>query len=45
MNPSETLSQQGRTLLRLGVALFLFTSFEGFAVPYFAPISAVRFIC
>ena len=36
MNPSETLSRQGRTLLRLGVALFLFTSFEGFPVPHFA---------
>jgi hypothetical protein len=24
------------TLLQIGVALFLFTSFEGFAVPYFA---------
>jgi hydroxylaminobenzene mutase len=36
MKPSETASRQGRSLLQLGVALLLFTSFEGFAVPYFA---------
>jgi hypothetical protein len=30
------LSRQGHRLLQLGVVLFLFTSFEGFAVPYFA---------
>jgi hydroxylaminobenzene mutase len=36
MNRTEALSRQGRILLQLGVALFLFTSFEGFAVPYFA---------
>jgi (hydroxyamino)benzene mutase len=30
------LSRQGHRLLQIGVALFLFTSFEGFAVPYFA---------
>jgi len=29
MNPSEMLSRQGRYLLQLGIALFLFTSFEG----------------
>jgi hydroxylaminobenzene mutase len=29
------LSLQGHRLLQVGVALFLFTSFEGFAVPYF----------
>jgi hydroxylaminobenzene mutase len=29
------LSRQGHRLLQLGVALFLFTSFEGFAVPCF----------
>jgi hydroxylaminobenzene mutase len=29
------LSRQGHRLLQLGVALFLFTSFEGFAIPYF----------
>jgi hydroxylaminobenzene mutase len=29
------LSRQGHRLLQIGVALFLFTSFEGFAVPYF----------
>jgi (hydroxyamino)benzene mutase len=38
MNPSQTLprqilSRQGRCLLQLGVALFLFTSFEGFVIP------------
>ena len=32
MNPSETLSRQGRCLLQLGVGLFLFTSFEGFVI-------------
>jgi (hydroxyamino)benzene mutase len=36
MNASNTLSRQGHRLLQIGVALFLFTSFEGFAVPYFA---------
>ena len=36
MNPPETLSRQGRCLLQLGVALFLFTSFEGFAIPALA---------
>lgn len=36
MNPSETLSRQGRCLLQLGVALFLFTSFEGFVIPALA---------
>src|SRR4029450_2909008 len=36
MNGTNILSRQGHRLLQLGVALFLFTSFEGFAVPYFA---------
>ena len=36
MNPSATLSCQGRYLLQLGVVLFLFTSFEGFVIPAFA---------
>jgi hydroxylaminobenzene mutase len=36
MNRSELLSRQGHRLLQLGVALFLFTSLEGFFVPYFA---------
>ncbi len=36
MNGSNVLSRQGQRLLQLGVALFLFTSFEGFVVPYFA---------
>src|SRR5262249_51817278 len=30
------LSRQGQRLLQLGVALLLFTAFEGFAIPYFA---------
>jgi (hydroxyamino)benzene mutase len=36
VNGSHTLSREGHHLLQIGVALFLFTSFEGFAVPYFA---------
>jgi hydroxylaminobenzene mutase len=36
MNPSNLLVRQGHRLLQLGVALLLFTSFEGFAVPYVA---------
>jgi hydroxylaminobenzene mutase len=28
--------RQGHRLIQLGVALFLFTSFEGFAIPYLA---------
>src|SRR5262249_22268416 len=35
MDQSALLSRQGQRLLQLGVALFLFTSFEGFVVPYF----------
>jgi hydroxylaminobenzene mutase len=33
---SSLVSRQGHRLLQLGVALFLFTSFEGFAIPYLA---------
>ena len=33
MNLSEMLSRQGRRLLQLGIALFLFTSLEGFVIP------------
>jgi hydroxylaminobenzene mutase len=36
MNPSMMLQRQGHRLLQVGVALFLFTSFEGFAIPYLA---------
>jgi hydroxylaminobenzene mutase len=36
MNPSKALNHQGHRLLQLGVALFLLTSFEGFAIPYVA---------
>jgi hydroxylaminobenzene mutase len=30
------LARQGRQLLQIGILLFLFTSFEGFVIPYFA---------
>src|SRR3954454_833207 len=33
---SNALPRQGHRLIQLGVALFLFTSFEGFIVPYLA---------
>ncbi len=36
MNPSTALSRQGHRLLQVGVALFLFTSLEGFTIPYLA---------
>jgi hypothetical protein len=36
MNSSNLLSRHGHRLLQLGVALFLFTCFEGFAIRYFA---------
>ena len=36
MNSSPMLSRQGHRLLQIGVALFVFSSFEGFAIPYFA---------
>lgn len=36
MDSSKLLPRQGQRLLQLGVALFLFTSFEGFAVQSFA---------
>jgi hydroxylaminobenzene mutase len=36
MNASSRLSRQGHRLLQVGVALLLFTSFEGFAIPYVA---------
>jgi (hydroxyamino)benzene mutase len=36
MSQSAMLSRQGRCLLQLGVALFLFTSFEGFVIPALA---------
>ena len=42
MNPSETLSRQGRWLLQLGVVLFLFTSFEGFVISALAVPSLGR---
>ena len=36
MDTSNALSRHGHRLLQTGVALLLFTSFEGFVVPYFA---------
>jgi (hydroxyamino)benzene mutase len=36
MNASNIALRQGHRLLQTGVALFLFTSFEGFAIPLFA---------
>ena len=36
MGSSKLTARQGLRLLQLGVALLLFTSFEGFAIPYFA---------
>ena len=36
MSSLSILSRQGHRLLQIGVALFLFTSFEGFVVPHFA---------
>ena len=36
MNLPELLSREGRRLLQLGVALLLFTSFEGFVIPALA---------
>ena len=35
MNASNVALRQGHRLLQIGVALFLFTSFEGFAIPFF----------
>jgi (hydroxyamino)benzene mutase len=34
MNSSTTISRQGRFLLRVGVALLIFCSLEGFVIPY-----------
>jgi hydroxylaminobenzene mutase len=34
MNTSPALSRQGHRLLQVGVALFLFSSLEGFVIPY-----------
>jgi hydroxylaminobenzene mutase len=39
---SGILSRQGHRLLQVGVAFFLFTSFEGFAIPYVASPLAGR---
>ena len=42
MEPSRRLSRQGHRVLQLGVALLLFTSFEGFAIEHFAAPSLGR---
>jgi hydroxylaminobenzene mutase len=36
MSSSSVLSRQGHRLLQIGVALLVFSSFEGFAIPHFA---------
>jgi (hydroxyamino)benzene mutase len=36
MNSSSLRSRQGQRLLQIGVALLIFSSFEGFAIPYLA---------
>jgi len=36
MNASMLRSRQGHRLLQIGVALFIFSSLEGFAIPYLA---------
>ncbi|HET9342401.1 MAG TPA: hypothetical protein VFO25_05780 [Candidatus Eremiobacteraceae bacterium] len=36
MNASNELARQSRRLLQIGILFFLFTSFEGFAIPYMA---------
>ncbi|UCI09147.1 hypothetical protein [Mesorhizobium sp. B1-1-8] len=36
MNASSMLARQGHRLLQIGVALLLFSSIEGFAIPYLA---------
>ncbi len=36
MNSSPLLAREGHRLLQLGVVFLLFTSFEGFAIPYLA---------
>jgi hydroxylaminobenzene mutase len=36
MSPTNLLPSQGRRLLQIGVALLLFTSLEGFVIPYLA---------
>lgn len=34
MNSNNSLAHQGHRLLQIGIALLLFTSFEGFAIPH-----------
>jgi hydroxylaminobenzene mutase len=42
MNSANLLSRQGHRLIQVGVALFLFSSIEGFAIPYLAVPSLGR---
>ncbi len=34
MHSSDTLSRQGHHMLQIGVALFVFSALEGFAIPF-----------
>lgn len=36
MNTSTLLQHQGQRLLQMGIALFLYSSFDGFAIPFLA---------
>ena len=36
MKPSALLNRQGQRLLQVGIALFLYSSLDGFAIPFFA---------
>lgn len=36
MNTSTLLQHRGQRLLQLGMALFLYSSFDGFAIPFLA---------
>ena len=42
MDKSNMLPRQGQRLLQIGVALFLFTSFEGFVIPLLAAPNLAR---
>jgi hydroxylaminobenzene mutase len=42
MDTSNMLRRQGQRLLQIGVALFLFTSFEGFVIPLLAAPNLAR---
>jgi hydroxylaminobenzene mutase len=36
MNSTNVMSCQGHRLLQIGVSLLMFSSLEGFAIPYFS---------